>query len=85
VLRDYEDGLAIAPSEYAAKDERAESDSLPETADRLLPLHPLVRRVGPHVGDVAMLGERLASTRQVAALLQACVGLQSSKSRRSTN
>jgi hypothetical protein len=56
-----------------ARDERAASDRLPELAGRLLPLHPTVRRVGPQVGDVAMLSERLAGARQVAALLQARV------------
>jgi hypothetical protein len=56
-----------------AGDERAASDSLPEPVGRLLPVRLTVRRVGPQVGDVAMLSERLASAHQVAAFLQARV------------
>jgi hypothetical protein len=69
----------LEPGELGHRRERITGGELParngfpEPAGRLLPLHPPVRRVGPQVGDVAMLGERLAGARQVAALLQARV------------
>jgi hypothetical protein len=59
--------------ELVAWDERAAGDGIPERAGRLLPVHPPVGRVGSQVGDVAVLGERLAGAREVAALPQARV------------
>ena len=48
-------------------------DSPPEPVGRLLPFHPQIGRVGPQVGNVTVLGERLAGAREVAAPLQARV------------
>src|SRR4029077_14310662 len=45
----------------------------PPVRTKLAQLGSDVRRVGPQVGDVAMLGERRTDARQAAALLQACV------------
>lgn len=58
--------------------ELARADRCPQSVSGLLPRGARVGRVGPEVRDVAVLGERLAAAREVAASHQPAYNVSSS-------